>query len=356
MTDRQQRKSQPRSRPFDPAEDERLKELYHEGYNQGEIAERMDRPRSSIRDRGVYLGLDWALKGRLATEFYGDSPLQPIHLTIEPRKTKPLIDNLPFVDVIYGDTHHPFHDPAAQEVLYKLLDLISVDRVFHLGDLVDNWQLSNFIPPDERLLTAAQKDLADQFLMAAQHLGTVAGLTPDAERTLLEGNHEDRWSRMLRKAQQDPRWRHVLGLPRVQEALRLPSLLGTASAGFEYYNYRENVVPLNKHMVLTHGNRTTKWAARAMLEQYGRSVIFGDTHRVQNYVKRDMKATEAAWNIGCMCDLNPHYGDQNAAIDWAQGFALVIHDDHHSVASHFNVIQLRIHWGICVTPWGTIKA
>lgn len=342
--------------PFTPEEDDRLKELYHEGANQTEIGTELSRSRESIRDRGKYLGLDWGLRQRFSAEVLAGAPLQPITLNIPARTTEPLITQPAFVDLVYGDTHFPFHDPAAVEVIYRVLELIRVDRVYHLGDIIDNWQISSFIPPDEKVLSKEQLDFSAQFQMAATHLGQVASLTPyaDGERYLLEGNHEERWSRMLRKAQTDYKWRHVLGLPQVQEAMRLPSLIGAPSAGFEYYNYRENEVMMSKHLLVTHGDRTTIWAARQILQRYGKSTIFGHTHRVQNFVKRDLKATEGAWNIGCLCDLNPHYGD-STAVDWAQGFALVLYDDHPSRSDHFIVIQLRIHWGNCVTPWGTIK-
>ena len=101
-----------------------------------------------------------------------------------------------------------------------------------------------------------------------------------------------------------------------------------------------------------HGDRTTKWCTRQQLERFGKSCMFGHTHRVQNWCKRDLKATEAAWTIGCLCDLEPHYGDSQA-VDWAQGFVVIVWDDEFK---HYNVIQLRIHWGTCATPWGILKS
>jgi UDP-2,3-diacylglucosamine pyrophosphatase LpxH len=361
-----------KSGKFTYEEDLELLERYGHGETQTEIAKQMDRSRTSVRDRGYFFNLDWQEENqqerwKQAFEIKADlekgamqeatapASLQPINLTVEPRKTKALVDNLPWVDVIYGDVHFPFQDPAAVEVLYKLLELLSVDRVYDLGDIIDNWQISSFLPPDERKLTAEQKDFSAQFEAAAKHLGQVRSICPNAELHLLEGNHEERWDRMLRHAQTDYRWRHILGLPQVAKALQLESLMGVKGAGWEYHPYKKNEILVNKHLLATHGDRSTKWVTRQMLERYGKSVLFGHTHRVQNWVKRDLKATEAAWSIGCLCDLDPHYGD-SVVEDWAQGLAVVVSDGPPDKSDHFNVIQLRIHWGICVTPWGTIKA
>jgi len=353
---------------FTYEEDMELLERYGHGESQADIAKKMKRPRTSVRDRGYFYGLDWSEESQqkrwqVAVQLRADitqaqqttPTLQPINITVEPRKTRALIDNLPWVDLIYGDLHIPFHDPAALDVLYKLLELIKVDRVVDIGDVVDNWQISNFLPPDEQKLTAVQKDFSQQFQLAAEHLGQVRSLAPEAELLLLEGNHEERWDRMLRQAQTDHRWRHILNLPKIQEAMKMHSLLGIEGSGWKYYDYKNNEVMLNRHVLATHGDRCTKWVTRQMLERYGKSVIFGHTHRVQNWVKRDLKATEAAWSIGCLCDVNPHYGD-SLAVDWAQGLVLLVADGPPEEVNHFNVIQLRIHWGNCTTPWGTIKA
>lgn len=352
---------------FTYEEDLELLELYAHGDSQTEIAKELGRSRTSVRDRGYFYGLDWqeenqqlrwtkafAVKAKITQEQEA-SLLQPVQLVVEPRKIKALVDHLPWVDVVYGDVHFPFEDEGAVEVLYKLLETLDVDRVVNLGDVIDNWQISNFLPPDERKLTKEQKDFSGQFKAASTHFGQVKSLAPKAELHFLEGNHEERWTRMLRQAQTDARWRHILGLPQIQTAMELDNLLGAGSAGWKYNDFHNNELMLNRHMLVTHGDRCTKWATRQMLERYGKSVIFGHTHRVQNWVKRDLKATEAAWNIGCLCDMNPHYGD-SLAVDWAQGLAVVISDGPPGKAEHWNVIQLRIHWGMCSTPWGIIKA
>jgi hypothetical protein len=78
-----------------------------------------------------------------------------------------------------------------------------------------------------------------------------------------------------------------------------------------------------------------------MLETYGKSSMFGHTHKVQNWTGRNLKGQEASWNIGCLCDVNPHY---MPFANWHQGFAVVY---WHQTGDGwlYDVNQVRIHNG-----------
>ena len=199
------------SHSFTDAEIAVLNELYDKNWDCQAIANVLEKPRTTVRDFGKReLQMEWDPKKRFRPDDVPTMPveqlqtfLQPPEITITPRQTKALVNNLPFVTVVYSDIHFPFQDQKAVDVFYKVLEVLEVDEVIDLGDLVDNWQISDFLPPDERKLTPEQTSLADQFRMASEHLGTVTSLTPGAERWFLEGNHEDRWTRLLRKAQTD---------------------------------------------------------------------------------------------------------------------------------------------------------
>jgi DNA-binding CsgD family transcriptional regulator len=321
--------------------------LVTDGKNDTEIAIELGIPRTTVRDSRRRAEMKPRAEDKEDAHVY----LQPPVLKIQTRKHKALIEQPGRTTVIWGDVHFPFEDEASVTILYKLLELLRVDRVVDLGDAIDNWQISTFLPPDERRLTEQQRDFSAQFKAVAGHLGIVTSLTPDADRIFLEGNHEERWDRMLRQAQQDARWRHVLGLPQVQQAMELRRLMGIDQAGWVYKDSRDNEYLLNKHLLATHGIYAGKWAVRQILEKYGKSVIFGHTHRIGNWTKRDLKATEASWMIGCLCDLNPHYGD-SMAVDWANGFAVLLETED---LDHWALIQLRIHWGRCMTPWGELR-
>ena len=79
-------------------------------------------------------------------------------------------------------------------------------------------------------------------------------------------------------------------------------------------------------------------------DKYGKNVIFGHMHRVQNYTRRDLKGQEAGWCIGCLCTLDPHY---DSFANWHQGFAVVNWRQVHG-EWFFSVEQIRIHDGVAI--------
>ncbi len=248
------------------------------------------------------------------------------------------------VSVHWSDVHFPFEDPRAVEILYQITQDIQPSILAAQGDILDFWQLSDHRPPLETKLKPHQVDLQSNLEAAAQHLGVMSSLAqPNAEKFLTYGNHEDRWNRMLAEFQNNPRTRQLMMLPKINEVMNLDYQLGLKDAGWESFDYmggRPKI--LNDRLLIIHGHKSTKWASRALLEDYGKSLLFGHSHRIQDFTKTYTTGQIAGWNIGCLCDTNPHWRPHT---DWAQGFAVVTWKKLGS-KWYFNVEQVRIHEGI----------
>lgn len=297
----------------------------------------------------------YGMKGKqghveLYTELYRDTvetgeaaKIRPIVIKVGPRAAvKPLLSDE--VSLHWSDVHFPFEDPRAIEVLYQITQDVQPSILAAQGDIIDFWQISDHRPPLEAKLKPHQIDLQNNLEQTAEHLGIMSSLAkPDAEKYLTYGNHEDRWNRTLAEFQTNPRTRQLMMLPKISEVMDLDYQLGLKEAGWESFDFmggRPKI--LNDRLLIIHGHKSTKWASRALLEDYGKSLLFGHSHRIQNFTKTYQAGQIAGWNIGCLCDINPHWRPHT---DWAQGFAVVTWKKLGS-QWFFNVDQIRIHEGV----------
>jgi hypothetical protein len=212
-----------------------------------------------------------------------------------------------------------------------------------LGDIVDFWQISNYRAPEERQLNPDQIEIQESLDETEKHLGIMITESGATDLKYLGGNHEDRWDRLLSSVRSDPKTRALFQIPKIKQTLSLEYLLGLEELGFDYYPYyeKEATLILNDRIVMVHGWKSNKWIGSSMLERFGKSVMFGHDHRIQNFVRRDLHGTNSAWGIGCLCTLSPHW---MRFPNWHQGFAVITWKDTNR-GMFFQVDQVRIHDG-----------
>lgn len=321
-----------------------------EGLPYRDIGYRTDRKKSSVFRCIKRLGLK-GHKGdiRAFEDLYGGEsvsmPFRPVRLNVEPprRITEDQVDAISFH---WSDVHFPFQDQRVLDIMYRLILDVQPNIVVDHGDLVDFWQLSKHRPPEEKHLTHWQINLQEAINQSAQHLATVASLSKQDRRIYKQGNHEDRWHRLMAELQQDYKIRHILALENIRDALNFDNILGIDSLGYESYPYiGSDAVELFGRLVIAHGHVTNKWAARSMQASYGKSVMFGHTHRHQVFCNRTMKGAEAGFNLPCCCTLDVHYTPMT---DWQQGFAVVHWHNDADRGWLFNVDTILVHDGAAV--------
>jgi len=264
-----------------------------------------------------------------------------------PKPPKPPKDKDHYFSLHWSDVHFPFQDPRCVEIVYQVAQDIKPDKLFMMGDLLDFWQLSSYRPPKERRLSADELELQRTLELGAEHLAIMGSLCRvGGERTVLWGNHEDRLERFLGAARQDPKLQHLLSVKAISSAFDLRWLMGLEDLGWRTIDYMEDDTHVeNDRLVIVHGDRVNKWATRTYLDKYGKSVIFGHDHRIQNFTRRDLRGTDSAWGIGCLCKLDPHY---MSFPNWHNGFAVIEWIKDPKEGWLFNVSQIRIHDGTAV--------
>lgn len=240
-----------------------------------------------------------------------DVPVRPFAVSIPP--APPIRDGKVFTAVVYGDTHVPFHDPAALAVVRGVVADVRPDVLLNVGDLVDCWQISRFDKDPTR-----SDSLQDNIDEARQHLAEMAALAPKSRRVLLEGNHEARLSRTIWKLEGAARELPKLRL--FQAAMTWPTLLETTAIGWEWIAERaQSQTSVLPKIITKHGSVVRKWSgmtAKGEWEKYGRSGLSGHTHRLGQFLHRDHNGTASWIETGCTCLMDAPYGSD---FDWQQG-------------------------------------
>jgi predicted phosphodiesterase len=267
-----------------------------------------------------------------------DVPVRPFGVRV-PAPPAPKPGNV-FTALAYGDSHIPFHDPAALKLVQAVAKDLKPDVLIHMGDLVDAWQISRFDKDPTR-----NDSLQDNIDEARQHLAEMALVVPKSRRILLEGNHENRLTRLI--------W-GLFGAARELPKLRLftqhmtwPTLLELDAIGWEWVGDREQTkTSLLPRIIAKHGTVVRKWSgatARGEWEKYGRSGVSGHTHRLGDFLHRDSNGVARWLETGCTCLLDPPYGTD---FDWAQGCAVLTWsgDRHVMSAEVLSFREGRVLW------------
>jgi hypothetical protein len=94
--------------------------------------------------------------------------------------------------LVFTDTHVPYQDDAALQVVYGLIRDVRPKVIVHLGDLLDCYAISRYTKDRTHVLNTQ-----DEIDGARTILHQVSQLAPEAEKVWLEGNHEARLDELL---------------------------------------------------------------------------------------------------------------------------------------------------------------
>lgn len=208
------------------------------------------------------------------------------------------------------DVHLPYHDSKALNLAVEKLYHDNVDAIVLAGDLIDCYQLSDF-EKDPR-----NRDFKYEIDTARALFKELRTRFPKARLVYIEGNHEQRFDRYIRKNAPV-----LLGLPMTT----LPEVLGLREFGVEYVG-NKRVTHLGKLNVV-HGHEFGKSVfspvnpARGFYMRAKANVIGGHHHQTSEHAENDITGSiTCAWSVGCLSDLHPQYMPLNK---WNLGFAVV---------------------------------
>jgi predicted phosphodiesterase len=248
-----------------------------------------------------------------------------VHSKVKPTKisVKSACDNTPVPHkvvtrdaslkvAVLSDIHYPYEDEKACEVTDMFLEDWKPDVIVYNGDICDCYSISSYEKSIHKKMNIQQElDYANEKLDARDNR-----LSSVRETYVLEGNHEDRFNRLLSK--EAKQLTSLRGL-NIQSSLDIDGLGFNWIGGHEEL-YIGKLMFVHGHMIRKHAGST----ARGHFEQYGTSVCIGHCHRLSIGYKRNKQGNHTLIENGTLCDFDVEYAKYP---DWQHGFTTIEFDN-----------------------------
>lgn len=229
-----------------------------------------------------------------------------------------------------SDCHHPFVHKNAWKLLLDVGRSLRPHVIVIHGDFFDFYSVSRHLL-DPMMDFKTWKDEMNE---ARGALDELMSTVPHKEIVFLEGNHEKRLLKYVHE--KAPK---LAGLFKAEECMGLPREI-------RYIPYGQNGKYVIGNLVCVHGSRAGENPAASMVKKFRSSVIFGHTHKIQEYHINNAHGDDfVALNIGWL-------GNQAKAADyildiadWTLGFGITYHKQ--SGAFFHQLVTINNHKGIC---------
>lgn len=256
----------------------------------------------------------------------------PVFETIEVKLKEEYNQGVVFI----GDLHIPHHDPVAVKLTLAFIAKFQPGIIFLMGDIADFYAVSSHDKDPLRKETFQEE--IDQCIQFLEELREVA---PNAFIIFVEGNHENRMLRYLKKRPELASLRN----------LSVPCLLELDSFDIRYLPYGKIYRFLD--MCIEHGDAVSSkssYTAAKMLDKRLKSGISGHTHRLGVHYRTAVD-TELVWyENGCLCKTDPEY--ISGVANWQQGFTAGVVDNQKE---RIWMYQMQIKDGALHSPYGVFR-
>lgn len=226
------------------------------------------------------------------------------------RNVRPAVSSPDDRLLIIPDTHAPFHDARAWDVMMRFARAWKPTRIRHLGDLNDFYSVSSHDKDPRRALT-----LEDETKVTRDLLDDLGNLKV-TDKVLHKGNHEDRLDRYLMRQ-----------APALLGVVSLDKLLDLRERGWKSLPYGDHFRTGNLfsvHDVGRSGQQATHQTAVAV----GHNIVFGHTHRMQmEYFGTALGERYVAATCGWLGNVEEAtYVSRIVRASWQLGFATAVMD------------------------------
>lgn len=223
------------------------------------------------------------------------------------------------------DTHVPFHDRTAFKLMLDVGKAFKPDEVVFLGDFFDAYSVSRH----EKDPLLDFKTWKDEIKEGREAIEIVKDSFQNTKRwVFLSGNHEVRVERYINNYA--PK---LSGLYKTNELLCI-------DPDWTFFPYgQEGHYKIGK-LTVCHGSRAGENPAASMVKKYRSSVLFGHTHKLQEYHITDIHGTDfVALNAGWLGDIRKAGAYIKDTADWSLGFAMTYHKDNGDF--YYQLIQIQ---------------
>jgi hypothetical protein len=172
--------------------------------------------------------------------------------------------------LFWPDTHAPYHDAKAVEIAIEIGKELAPHELVIQGDFFDCYTISDYAKDPLKATRTLSEELEEGRALLAR---LEKELKPKSV-VFIEGNHEDRVSRYLRNHASK-----LVGTMSCRDILGVPK-------HWRWVPFGPHNRYLAGNLIVTHGTRAGKHCAFAMADAYKTSVLFGHTHRIQEFNMR----------------------------------------------------------------------
>ncbi len=229
--------------------------------------------------------------------------------------------------LIIPDTHRPFHDRKAYDLMIEIAVHAGIDEVVILGDYADFYSVSRH-RKDPRVGAL----LVDEVESVRQGLDEIDRLFPSAKKVFLEGNHEIRLENFLIE--------HAPALFGVTEISFLFELNKRPHWTLIPFGRNQSYDVLGSSLLAFHRPRAS--TPRLHLQRTAVSSVYGDIHKIEraHQVGLDNR------HYTCFCpgwlgDVRSRVFDYMPTVpQWQLGFAIVSVEDS-SKQFHIEIAEIK---------------
>jgi len=215
------------------------------------------------------------------------------------------------------DTHIPFHCQKSYDLMLQIAkdvdEDIGITEINILGDYLDFFWVS--LHPKGPASSIIRESFKDEIYEGIKKLTELRNLFPKAKINFLEGNHEFRLVRYI-----------VSKCPELYDLYSLPDILCFDKLNIEYHPFGkgQKVSCLGTNLFMRHQpyNQGRNCAATTAHNK-GISLLFGHTHRLQNYtlIKGDGEEV-STYSSGWLGDRTLPAFEYMDTDDWGTGFTM----------------------------------
>lgn len=211
------------------------------------------------------------------------------------------------------DTHTPFHDKAAFELMLQVAKDFKPDEVVILGDFFDVYSVSRH---DKDPLMDF-KTWKDEIKEARGCIEQLQNAVDPKKWVFMAGNHEVRLEAYINNFA--PK---MAGLFKTNEVLCLPT-------DWHFFPYGQSGHYSIGNLTICHGSRAGENPAASMVKKYRSNVLFGHTHKLQEYHITNIHGEDwVAINAGWLGDQRQAAKYIKDVSDWSLGFVVTYHKDN----------------------------
>lgn len=204
------------------------------------------------------------------------------------------------------DTHRPYHDQRAVDVMLKVGKAMRPDRIVILGDFGDFYCTSRH-PKDP----TRQRDLELEVASSNEGLDAIDALGAK-EKVFISGNHEDNLSRYL-----------VEKAPELFNMVKVEKLFQLKERGWKYVSYK-SYTKIGKIYVTHETGHAGQNAHLSSATKFGGNTVIGHTHRCAISYKTTVTGRSyVAAMFGWLGDRSKaEYMHKVNTTDWMLGFGI----------------------------------